>query len=567
MALNPAPEANEDDALAAARSSVIAERDRFLALAFCWAELLFELDPEGEVVFAAGAAEALTGRTTDELVGRPMASLVAQDDRLVVHSLLEAPAHRHRIDNVALRLLRKRGPTRPMVVAGYKLEERKGHFFLALRRPSALRPETGSRPLLRDAVSGLYDAGSLAALVSGGLETGRLAGRKMTFLAADGTAEVRDRFAEKTDVVAAIGALLRATSFNGDAAGRFASDRFALIHDAEIDVGGLMQKLERMVNPASTEREGITIHSVTLEIDNEPLEDHDVAKALVYTINRFGHLHPAALPLTSFSAKFSAFAKEAVDTVVSFRRAIAEDDFDIAFQPILDVRTGRIHHYEALARLRSVTSSRTPYEHITFAEETGLIAEFDLAMARAVISWLARTPLRDNERTCIAVNISGASVGSMAYLSELDALLYENAWARGRLMFEITESARMEQLGPANSFIQRLRQDGYPVCLDDFGAGAANFEYLSQLEVDIVKLDGTAIRNARRGYKGRAFLRALVSLCRELNVATIAEMIEDRSALDFVRECGVQFVQGHLFGEPSADIRKFADSIPAELFD
>jgi len=181
-----------------------------------------------------------------------------------------------------------------------------------------------------------------------------------------------------------------------------------------------------------------------------------------------------------------------------------------------------------------------------------------------VVQWLAKAPRQQN--VSVAVNLSGNSVTSLPYIAGLHGLLKENPWTRNRLMFEITESARMEDLTAASRFIQGLRGEGYEVCLDDFGAGAANFQYLSTLEVDVVKLDGSAVRNAQRAVKGEAFLKALVNLCRNLGVATIAEMIDDKKGLAFVRNCGVDYVQGYLFGKPSQDIRHFDKSRTDSLF-
>lgn len=127
------------------------------------------------------------------------------------------------------------------------------------------------------------------------------------------------------------------------------------------------------------------------------------------------------------------------------------------------------------------------------------------------------------------MNVSGYSIGQQEYVDGLMKLLAEHEWTRGRLLFEITESSRMSDLGQANEFIQKLRQLGYEVCLDDFGAGAASFQYLSALEVDAVKLDGSAVHNAQVTIKGRAFLSALTELCRRLNVYTVAEMVDARN--------------------------------------
>src|SRR5690606_20391519 len=113
--------------------------------------------------------------------------------------------------------------------------------------------------------------------------------------------------------------------------------------------------------------------------------------------------------------------------------------------------------------------------------------------------------------------------------------------------------------------IRALRGRGYAVCLDDFGTGAATFRHLGSLEVAVVKIDGAAVRQARCGAKGEAFLKALVTLCRDLEVKTVAEMIDDEEGLSFVRRCGVDLAQGYLLGKPSRDIAAFARR-PAHLF-
>ncbi len=545
---------------------VAAERDRFVALAFCWADILIELDAEANVVFAAGAVEAVTGRSVASLVGRPVWSLIAQQDGGLIEQLLKTASNRGRVEDVSVRLVGRKGPTRPLSVAGYRLENVDGHYFLAMRRRGSLRLDWENKPLVRDADSGLYDAGSLRDVIAAEFAETDQPRRWVTFVAVDGYQELHERIskAAEQELLFAIGALLRAASLNGDSAGRIGIGWFGVLHNADVEIGILRSRLREFTCRADPEGRGLPIHTATIATDHAALDDQDGANALIYMINRLRYLGRIDFAAKSLTAVVNELASEAVATVGAFRRAIAGAEFDIAFQPIIDVWTGDIHHYEALARFGTGHTPCGPCAHITYAEENGLIAEFDLAMATKVIEWLSRIPL--DEKTCIAVNVSGVSVGCLSYLAGLDALLNTNRWARGRLMFEITESARMERLGPANAFIQRLRRNGYPVCIDDFGAGAADFQYLSRLEVDIVKLDGAAIRNARRDHKGKAFLKALVGLCRELKVATIAEMVEDESGLNFVRECGVQYAQGHLFGEPAAEIGAFEALVPRQLF-
>jgi len=157
----------------------------------------------------------------------------------------------------------------------------------------------------------------------------------------------------------------------------------------------------------------------------------------------------------------------------------------------------------------------------------------------------------------IAVNISGQSVASEWYVNALNNLMTENVWAKGRMVFEITESAKMEDLESANNFIQRLRKDGYPVSLDDFGAGAASFGYLMRLEVDVVKIDGPVVKDAQKARRGKALFESMATLCKNLGIETIAEMVDDQQGLDFVRKCGIDYAQGYLFGKPNANTKSF----------
>jgi EAL domain-containing protein (putative c-di-GMP-specific phosphodiesterase class I) len=186
-------------------------------------------------------------------------------------------------------------------------------------------------------------------------------------------------------------------------------------------------------------------------------------------------------------------------------------------------------------------------------------------MVRKMIGWLAsRSRCQGGLR--VAVNVSGRSLSSLPCAAQLEALLGENPWLRGRLLLEITESAHIGNLVAANCVLQRLRRRGFMVCLDDFGAGAADFEYLGSLDVDIVKLDGAWLCGARAGPRGETFFRALIGLCRELGVATVCEAIEEEAALALARDCGATYVQGFLFGMPAAEPETFAHGIPARLF-
>ncbi len=181
-------------------------------------------------------------------------------------------------------------------------------------------------------------------------------------------------------------------------------------------------------------------------------------------------------------------------------------------------------------------------------------------MARRVLDWLIAQNKRGQHHV-VAVNVSGHSIANTGFVAALHDLLRQYKAIRSQLMFEITESARIEDLGEANRFIQGLRQAGHEVCLDDFGAGSAALRYLHALEVDVVKIDGQYVRSALETGRNRAFLKAVTGLCHDLGIATIAEMIEDEPCAQMLRECRVRYGQGYMFGKPAFDVSEFA-SIP-----
>ncbi|MBL6927750.1 MAG: EAL domain-containing protein [Rhodospirillales bacterium] len=536
-----------------------AERDRFVALAFCWADILMELDKDGKIVFVGGTTLPILGKSSKDITGLHIDSIVADVDRHMIRHLLKITEQFGRIDGVQVRFHGIHGPTPPMALAGYRLDDLSNHFFMAARMGAS-----ADAGVARDGETGLIDGDAFAEVAAHRMKKRQAAGEdvKMTVVSMEDLSNLRERLDEASEqsLMKTVGASLRAHSVDGDAAARIGPESYSLVHDASLDISDFEREIETMSRDADPTGEGVSIQTATVDVDDAEISEEDLAKSLIYVVNRFQEAEGGAFTIKSLTTNLSSLMSEAAASVEGFKKVVADGAFDLAFQPIIGSRDGQIHHYEALTRFHSGGKNESPYRYITFAEETGLIGEFDLAVAGKAVEWLGKWP-RNTSRYKIAVNISGHSVGNEAYVSSLHKLLRDNPWVEDKLMFEITESSRMADLDAANVFIQGLRKSGHHVCLDDFGAGSASFQYMSALEVDVVKLDGSAIRNAQSGPKGRAFLTAMASLCKSLAVETIAEMIDKEEGLIFVRDCGVNYVQGFLFGQPSPNIKDF-DPLP-----
>jgi len=541
------------------------ERDRFVALAFCWADFLLEIALDETIVFAGGPWETLTGFSTENLKGRKLEDIVHPGDVDLMHSLLGVARRQGRIEDVDIRFQGERSSALPISFAGYFLEDLDNHFFLAMRvsRNTGAGLVTGGH--VREGDSKLYDASSFADVLGGKLKTAK-AGEdsQLTLINMPGLESLKARMNEEDQAALnkALGVYLRANSVDGDSAAQLEEGKFGLVHGQDLDVKRLEGQLAGVAKAFDPQNEDVTVEAATLDVDGDNISEEDLANGLVYAINQFkDHGGKGSFSIHDLSSNLSTLVQDAANKVGTFKATVANRAFSLVYHPIVNVMTGEIHHFEALTRFEEGVS---PFEIITMAEETGLIPQFDLAVVEKGIEFLNTIPR--NSPMSVAINISGQSVANDWYVDNLHKILMDNKWAEGRLLFEITESAKMEDLDRANNFIQRLRKDHYQVCLDDFGAGAASFSYLMRLEVDVVKLDGPVVKDAQKALRGRALLEAMATLCKKLGIETIAEMVDDKSVLDFVRKCGVNYAQGYLFGKPNADIKVFNMTRNAGLF-
>jgi diguanylate cyclase (GGDEF)-like protein/PAS domain S-box-containing protein len=234
--------------------------------------------------------------------------------------------------------------------------------------------------------------------------------------------------------------------------------------------------------------------------------------------------------------------------------ALENNGLVLAFQPIVGVATGRVHHYEVLVRMREAGGALiAPGKFIPAAEQFGLIQRVDRYIVSKAIRYLADLP-RGMAEVGFSINLSGLSVGRQDMYELIERELREAGIEPARVTFEITETAACEQLNNALVFIQQVRQLGCRVSLDDFGVGFSSFSYLKHLRADILKIDGSFIRDIHNNNADQLFVKALVDVARGMGMHTIAEFVENEQVYQRVRSLGVDYVQGYYLGKPRVDL-------------
>ncbi|NFV78723.1 EAL domain-containing protein [Magnetospirillum aberrantis] len=539
------------------------ERDRFVALAFCRADLLFELDDDHDVVFAAGATSVLLGEAAEALSGRRFVDLIAESDRGLAVEVLEAARAQGRIDDVVVRL-NGTGNRRPNVaLAGYRVPDFDNHFFLALKMEPALQSERLSEAeLKRDGESGLLDEASYAGLAAERAQSFRRAGGRpqITMVKVESLNEMTQALgaSDRKRIMGEIGDILTRHSLGGGTAGRVGDEAFSYLHRDDVDP----EEVSSLISDAARKLFNTEVkpHAHTLDADGAGLAEHQVARAIAHTIRSFSEKGDHALDKKkSLAQVLSGMVSDTIDNVAYIRRMVAGRDFDMAFMPICDLRLERVSHFEALTRPRDAKAGTSPYHLFSLAEEVGIVHELDMAIVETTIQTMNSLVRERGLMPPVAINLSGQSLSNPQFVEELTRMLRRSGMPPRKLMFELTESVKVEHLPEVNAVIQDLRRLGYRFCLDDFGSGAASFDYLNGLDVDIVKFDGPVVKRASSSQKGSDLLSSMTKMCASMGIRTVAEMVEDKRMAGRVYQCGVDFGQGYYFGKPDFNPFIFAD--------
>lgn len=225
--------------------------------------------------------------------------------------------------------------------------------------------------------------------------------------------------------------------------------------------------------------------------------------------------------------------------------ALENNRFVLHAQPIIDLASGVTVLHELLLRLRDRDGSLIP--PLTFlptAEKCGLIVAIDQwVIARAAA--LARSGQH------VAVNLSAASAADPAVLDMIEHELTRHDTDPTTIVFEITETAVMQNIERGMLFAERMVALGCSFALDDFGTGFASLTYLKRLPAQYLKIDIEFVRDVTHSPRDQAVVSAIVGLARGFGQETIAEGVEDEETARILRELGVTFAQGYLFGRPS----------------
>jgi len=226
--------------------------------------------------------------------------------------------------------------------------------------------------------------------------------------------------------------------------------------------------------------------------------------------------------------------------------ALREKRLKMAYQPIINARSGAVSHYEALLRLYSDDGKiSSAGALIPIAERMGLIDMIDETVLEMVVDELRRSP-----DVTLAFNVSNLTTRNARWLDQFAQLMRETPEIAPRCIVEITETAAQLDLRRTAYFVAQIQAQGCQVALDDFGSGYTSFRQLKTLSVDIVKIDGAFIKDLVDNADNRFFVKTLLDFTQGFGLQSVAEYVENGEIAKMLIDLGIDYLQGYYLGRP-----------------
>lgn len=534
---------------------------------------VIEFDPLLRIVRWSGNAASFFGWSAEEALGRRLWDwrLVFEEDSAAVGEMFQRLVAGPELQAIHLnRNYRKDGSVIWVEWHNSALRDAEGNLvsILSFAQDVSTRIQAEERlqyMATHDGLTGLPNRlvlnNRLAAALARAQRSGH--GVAVLFVDLDHFKDVNDTLGHRVgdELLRSLARRIRGTLRQTDLLARISGDEFVvLLEDLEAESGPdrVAQKiLDDVMRPFPIEGHDVQVsaslgYAVFPDDGAEPETLLKNADAAMYHAKELGRNSYRA-----FSKSLAQRRDQRLGLEASLRRAIRQHEFELYYQPILDVVTGRVSHVEALVRWHDPGRGIVlPPAFIPVAEEAGLMRDLGHwvfeAAARQAAAWRAEGV----GSFTVSVNLSASQLRDSTIVGELEAILAKAGCAPTWLTLEITETSMVKDVEGVSVTLQKLRRMGFRIAIDDFGTGFSSLSHLRHLPVDTLKIDKSFVADINGGSRraiesgGAAIVVAVTGLARGLGLEVVAEGVERQSQLDFLRDQGCASFQGYLACKP-----------------
>ena len=527
---------------------------------------IFGIGDDGIIRIANKSAHSMFGYEQGELIGKSIEMLLDAPQR-AAHArhrrqFLAEPKERPMMHGLDLKGRRKNGelfPIEALITVTDTAEGRMGVSFVSDVTDRKRAEEKLRHAAQHDPLTGLpnralvYEIG--AQLIGGARRhKHKLA---VMFFDLDRFKPINDTYGHRAGdlMLQEVARRLKTGVRSSDLVGRLGGDEFVAVltelhSDAHLEsiASHLLQRLSEPYRIESLELH--TSPSIGISLYTDDGNDIDLlirrADAAMYHAKSRGRNNYQYFSEEIRSNTANVFALEQ-----RLRRSLHDEDFELAYQPVIDMRSGKLSAVEALIRWRQPDGAELlPGDFIAAAEASGLIHQIG--------EWVIREACRQHERWRqaglpafrIAINVSPMQFRSPDFRDRLMSALDSSTMDPSCLELEVTETTVMSRIEEATRTLVWLKELGLRVALDDFGTGYSSLSHLAQLPIDKLKVDKAFVTHIDSDQRSLAIAETVLALGQKLGVETVAEGIENPGAFSMLRDLGCGLAQGYLIGRP-----------------
>jgi diguanylate cyclase (GGDEF)-like protein len=373
----------------------------------------------------------------------------------------------------------------------------------------------------------------------------------------DHLARVNDSFGFDVadEVICTIAGRIRTRLRAGDQLGRFSGNKFGLVlknctvDDAHIAAERFLAAVRDEIVPTRSGPVSITASIGAVSAPRHARNAEEAINRAQEALAAAKHRRSSTFSMWRPNLERDTQRRVNIRVTDEIVTALNERRIVLAYEPVVAAAARVPAFHECLVRMKQDDGQMLLAPDIVpVAERLGLIRLVDHRVLELVVAELAATP-----DVTLSLNISPDTTMDVDWWAGIESLLLAHPGVAERLIVEITETVAIQDLDEARGFVNRLKNFGARIAIDDFGAGYTSFRNLRNLGVDIVKIDGAFVQNIARSTDDRAFVQTLIDLARRLGIKTVAEWVQDEESAQMLRDWGCDYIQGRLIGLASQD--------------
>ena len=531
-------------------------------------QYILVVSQDGRLEYLNKALAALIEADERRCLGKPLSEVVSlscEDSGLALTDLLP----RRMASGETLPLTLQRGDDLPAIQLTAQVNSLPGmhsrHAYVLIMWRPAARASTGGGERSADALTGLMARREFEQRLDNLVNDAAVSSRThaLVYIDIDQFKLINDTSGHSAgdNLIKAVADCLTAELFVGDILCRMGGDEFGVLlsnvdlFEARSVANRLVKAVKRMSFLWGGISHQISISAGVVWIDEEANDREAVmsrADVAVFSAKEEGrgrvHVYDKR------DGKLTRLHDE-MDWVHRIHEALKYDHFSLVTErilPLWDSPEALPEFNEILVRMSGGGGLLSPGQFMPAAERFGLMSQIDGWVVKHFFAHLQDNPSLLSGNNMYSINLSGQSLCEPAFLEFVSRQLQRSRIDPAMICFEITETVAITNFGIVTRCIERIREIGGRFALDDFGTGMSSFGYLQKLPVDIVKIDGLFVHDMDRNPVHAAMVRSINEISHVLGKKTIAEFVERPEIMDMLRDCGVDYAQGHLHGLPQA---------------